>query len=353
MLGLTAVTSGCHKDDVQFYRVSKGESEGAEIAPAMVAGASDPRIHWVVPSGWDTLPPGQMLVGKFSAPTPDGRSALITVVPLPGEAGNEVDNVNRWRGQVKLPPVTAAEIKSENLSVGGKPAKRYDLTSAEVIPPSQHKTRLVVVSALVDGTSWFFKLTGDEDLVATRLAAFDQFLKSVVFGSVPATAGIPVTPTPVPDTPVPQVSGAAPGSGPQWEVPQGWKTLPSSQMKVGNFSIGEGESSASVTVTTFPGDVGGALANVNRWRGQIGLGPVSEGEMGALVTALDVDGGKAMLVDMTGPNAGTGQKTRLIAVTIRRGENSWFFKMMGDEALVAKQKAGFIHFVQSTRLPNG
>jgi hypothetical protein len=124
-------------------------------------------------------------------------------------------------------------------------------------------------------------------------------------------------------------------------------------MKVGNFSITEGDASAVVTVTTFPGDVGGSLANVNRWRGQIGLNPVAESDLGALLSPLDVDGGKAMLIDMTGQGQEAGKKVRLIAVSLRKGENSWFFKIIGDEPVVAKQRAGFIHFVQSTRLPNG
>ena len=369
-LALSVAASGCHREEVPFYRVAKGDVDAADVAPAASSAAadssSDSRVHWTVPAGWKTKPATQMRVGNFIAESPDGRVAEITVIPFPGQAGGEVDNVNRWRGQIKLPPVTAAEITSQTISIGGNQAKLYDMTSAEPIPPSQRKTRVIAASALVDGNSWFFKLTGDEDLASAQRPAFAQFLKSVAFGSSPLAAAIPSTPAPpsaspvvpataTPTAPATSATGntAPTTASPQWDLPKDWQPLPTNAMKVGNFSITEGDASAVVTVTTFPGDVGGSLANVNRWRGQIGLNPVAESDLGALLSPLDVDGGKAMLIDMTGQGQEAGKKVRLIAVSLRKGENSWFFKIIGDEPVVAKQRAGFIHFVQSTRLPNG
>jgi cysteinyl-tRNA synthetase len=42
---------------------------------------------------------------------------------------------------------------------------------------------------------------------------------------------------------------------------------------------------AEVAVTVFPGTVGGLTANVNRWRGQIGLPPASEADIQAQIQA--------------------------------------------------------------------
>ena len=41
-------------------------------------------------------------------------------------------------------------------------------------------------------------------------------------------------------------------------------------MVLASYNISAKEGSPTVTVSMFPGDVGGVLANVNRWRGQLG-----------------------------------------------------------------------------------
>jgi hypothetical protein len=69
------------------------------------------------------------------------------------------------------------------------------------------------------------------------------------------------------------------------------------------------------------------------------------------VTALDVLGGKAMLVDVSGQSATAG-KARLIGVIVPRERQTWFYKMMGDPAVAEREKNVFIKFVQSVRYPN-
>jgi len=110
---------------------------------------------------------------------------------------------------------------------------------------------------------------------------------------------------------------------------------------------------ANVTITTFPGNVGGTLANVNRWRGQLGLEPVEQSDLPKMASSLDVLGGKAMLVDMTGSDKKTNQKARLITAIVAREGSTWFYKLMGDEQVVAREKETFIKFVQTVRYPNG
>ena len=39
--------------------------------------------------------------------------------------------------------------------------------------------------------------------------------------------------------------------------------------------MGSNNQDVDISVTTFPGDVGGELMNINRWRQQIGLSPIS------------------------------------------------------------------------------
>jgi hypothetical protein len=97
------------------------------------------------------------------------------------------------------------------------------------------------------------------------------------------------------------------------------------------------------------GDGGGLMANFNRWRGQLGLAPVGETDLTKQVQALDVPGTKATLADISGTDARTGQKARLLAAIVPEGSQTWFYKLMGSEQVVDQQKEAFIKFVQTAK----
>ena len=52
---------------------------------------------------------------------------------------------------------------------------------------------------------------------------------------------------------------------------EGWTDAGSSGIRKANLRINDASGSAEITALSFPGNVGGNLANVNRWCGQIEL----------------------------------------------------------------------------------
>src|ERR1051326_6241842 len=104
---------------------------------------------------------------------------------------------------------------------------------------------------------------------------------------------------------------------------------------------------ADVSVIPLPGMAGRDVDNVNRWRGQVGLAPVDEAELGKLSEAVKVGGQDGKLYEMAGQNAGSGEKTRMLAAIVRRPDAAWFFKMVGDDALLAEQKSAFVVYLKS------
>jgi len=151
---------------------------------------------------------------------------------------------------------------------------------------------------------------------------------------------------------VPEVSRGASPAKPQWEVPPDWHEQPAAQMLLASYLVTGAEGKATITISTFPGSVGGELANVNRWRKQLGLNAISESELPQSTTRLDVLGGRAMLVDINGADAKAGQKARMVAAMVPRAGSTWFYKLMGDEPVVAKQKDAFVKFIQTVRYPD-
>jgi hypothetical protein len=145
---------------------------------------------------------------------------------------------------------------------------------------------------------------------------------------------------------------AADAPNPQWTVPADWQEGKASTMRRATFvAKGADGQAAEIVVSVFPGDVGGLLANINRWRGQIGLGPVAPDEVSGMTSDLVISGTKATVVDFKADTAPAGktQPLRMVVVTIPHAGNSWFFKMTGDDPLVEAQKGIFLQFVKSVK----
>lgn len=94
----------------------------------------------------------------------------------------------------------------------------------------------------------------------------------------------------VPEAAVPAAAPESPRAGDlgtsfPWTVPDGWALDPAPrQMRLATYTVPDPSGRVEVAVTRFPGRVGGELANINRWRGQMGLGPLGEGELDSAVT---------------------------------------------------------------------
>jgi hypothetical protein len=117
-----------------------------------------------------------------------------------------------------------------------------------------------------------------------------------------------------------------------WDAPAGWTEQPAGGMRAASYRTPGG---ADMSVVVLPGDAGGPLANVNRWRGQIGLGPLDETAFRAQSRRVPTKVGDALYTDFA--HGGT----RMLAAILPSAGRSWFFKLTGPEAEVAKAAAGF------------
>ncbi len=103
----------------------------------------------------------------------------------------------------------------------------------------------------------------------------------------------------------------------------------------------------------LPGAAQGLLANVNRWREQLKLKPVTEEELHKEVKVIQVAGESAASVDLLGPESEGPQRQRILGVVLPRGKRTWFFKMTGPAELVEKQKPAFEAFIKSVQFAAG
>ena len=138
----------------------------------------------------------------------------------------------------------------------------------------------------------------------------------------------------------------ASGPGLTWTAPAHWKPKPGSAMRKGSYAItGEG-GEADLAISAFPGDVGGDLANLNRWRGQVQLPPVSQAEFEAAAQRLERNGLRITVVDLVGTGANA---QRILGAMIPHAGATWFVKLIGPDALVAKERAAFTAFLDTIK----
>ena len=318
-----------------------------------VSGAAAPAIQSKRPADWQEAPLREMRAASFRVAGKDGKQADVSVIPLPDPAGSDLDNVNRWRGQVGLPGVSEEELAklAQPVQIAGQSANLYE--QAGTNPGSGDKSRILAAITRRDGAAWFFKMKGDDALVAGQKPAFVEFLASVSFPAATAQAQLPPSHPPIDGGNMMGQAGTATSSGqpkPNWEVPSGWKEIPGGQFLVAKFVLtGGANAQANVNVSMSPGDGGGLLANVNRWRSQLSLTPVAEADLAKDVQPLDLPGGKASVADLAGQDAKDGQKLRLLAVVIPRPGETWFYKLMGNAQVVQQERDAFMKFVQSVK----
>jgi hypothetical protein len=351
--------AGCGREDIKVYRIAKASLESAPMSAqggasgSMGGAAAQPRLTWKTPAGWTELPTSQMRVASFSIKSPEGRQASVSVIPLAGGAGGDLANVNRWRDQVGQPPVAAEELAKlgQNVVVAGQTATLYDIAGKD--PASAQPARILAAVQHRDGAAWFFKMTGDDQLVAEQKSAFIEFLKSTKFASDASAPAASMADGPLPaghptisSTP-PPAPAASGGGKPGWQAPAAWKEIPAGQMLVAKYSIaGDAGAKAELNIGTA---MGGVAANVNRWRGQLGLAPLDEGSLLKDAASVDVQDGKATIIDLIGTDGRTGQSARILGAIVPRSNETWFYKLMGDPGVVAAQQEAFTKFVQTVK----
>jgi hypothetical protein len=257
----------------------------------------DQPLTWTsIPEGWQREHETKLRYATFRLGA-SGHSLELTVIPLDKESGTLLDNINRWRKQLGLPPATEADLAKlvEDTKVGDATAKLVDFTGT----PSAGGERT------------------------------PPFAKGREIGGGMARAA---------------------GSNPfKFQKPDGWKESSLAMMSVATFRVVDGERSAEITISPLAGQAGGLIANVSRWRSQIGLDNASDDQINKDVRNITVAGMPAHYVELVGPESAGTKRQSILGVVLERGTTTWFIKMKGDWQLVAKEKPNFDAFIQSMK----
>lgn len=134
--------------------------------------------------------------------------------------------------------------------------------------------------------------------------------------------------------------------------PAGWQAQPLSSMRQASFAVsGDNGAAADISLVVLGGAAGGTLDNVNRWLTQLGKPAMTEAELAQRAEHVSAPLGDAVVVDLEGLPAGAdpAKDGRILAGIAAGDGGTYFFKMRGNAALVASQKAGFLDWIRSIR----
>ncbi len=337
----TLFVGGCKRASVAVYDVPKEKEETPSTVAATTntAPTNSGWIKWTKPAGWTELAPTAFRKGNYVVEGGDGGKVEITVSSFPGNVGGTLANVNRWRGQAGLSSISNEDLSNALTEVR---IDGHDGQVVNILPDSDDPDAIQIVAAIFiyRGESWFFKMSGPQQLVSSQKPTFDAFIDALKFTESASKND----------------SSAANESSKEavltFETPEGWSESEGSSMRIASYEISlEGFEPGDFSITSFPGDAGGLAANVNRWRQQIGLRAWKDSQINSNQETVNVGDLEFALFDLR-PQTDSDKervKERILAAIMKHDGKSWFFKLRGDVFLVETQRNKFRQLVQSSR----
>jgi len=161
---------------------------------------------------------------------------------------------------------TAPRVQRHSVGVRPQDAGSPDASSGQM---------LLGAMTWVQGAGWFFRTIGPKDQVEAQKPAFLDFLRS-----------LELTPEQA-----------------RWQLPPGWQQEERSRPeRYATLRMGTGTSALELAIFRFPPGQGGDVAgNVNRWRGMVGLPPITPREAEGLAQRLKTPQHEFFIVELTGP----------------------------------------------------
>jgi hypothetical protein len=272
-------------------------SEGDKVEP-----------DWTLPPGWRRTSGGRFRFATLVIDH-DPEPLELSVSKLPALGGGEskmmLMNINRWRRQMKRDPIELKDLYNEIHEV------------------SLGKTTATLVT--IDGTFSDAPMRGPH---------------------AGATASQPPRRRPPPPR------QAAKPVEIKHETPDGWNKADNNIFSKLAYRVTDGDQQVMITVTPMSAS-NDPFANINRWRGQVKLPPLSKEEFQKQIEILQVNGEEAIFMEMIGPEKATPRETILgvLAGQDINGDHPtlWFIKLKGSAALAAREKANFKRFAESIR----
>lgn len=262
--------------------------------------------EWTVPDHWQQQPGSGMRHATLRLGR-DGPELSVIALPTPDDQSDYLlSNINRWREQIQLEPLSPDQLATES----------------EVVPLDGFEATVVRMNGRQPATE---RMSTVGRSMLDSLAPASHFEGD--FMSSPSESSIECSP------------------------PDEWSPSRVGGMRKAAYSVARDGQQVEITVIDLSADVAEILPNVNRWREQVQLEETTAEALAKEITAIDAGEVVGNYVKLVGPETAEPQQTILAIVALHSGR-AWFFKLFGDTKLAAEEQERFETFVRSVQFRN-
>jgi hypothetical protein len=266
-----------------------------------------------LPDGWVMNPRNDIAMAEFVSPAATGNVKFtVTVLAMPSAdqwQGYLLSNINRWRGQVKLPDITEATLNDELISVN----------RPESILPGYIFDAVGNGSGAMGGPSTPTTSERPPSSTATSSSQKDEPKK-------------------------PQLN---------YQLPEGWETAPGTPFRLATFAIASPDGDGEVTVSMA---LENPMGNTMMWYQQISresdpekVKAMAESTV-AKAEKITAPLGEGVLYTIRDSEQVDAPMLLVASVPSGREELHVFVKLRGPAKLVDAQRGNLMQFVQSLQL---
>lgn len=345
-------------------------------------------FHHDMPAGWEALGTTDMRqVNLRMTATPEAE-CFFTL--LPGGGGGLAANLNRWRGQMGLEPLSDEAIAAlPTKNIFGQPGTFILIDGTfsgmgDMEPRPDYRMYGLMLTHKDEASGreqgFFLKMTGPRAVLEGQEGAFD-LVASTLHAVAPGddhthdhgpgdghdhaegdghdhgagdghkhfegdghdhSGDMPKTEPAAP---------AAPGDAKfSWTTPAGWENKPAGMMRAANLTI-TGQPEVECYLTELSGAAGGLESNINRWQQQMGQPALAPDQISALPKH-PLLGGEASFVTIDGTFGGmsgavANENFRMYGLALVKDDMSYFVKMTGPKDVLVAEEANFLAFAAS------
>ena len=185
----------------------------------------------------------------------------LSLLSLPGCGGQAQIKTYRTEKPESVQARNHTEPQADDAPAVTRPVPaRPEMTA----PPAGQPVRMFAAIVPQGEQTWFYKVTGPVEMVAEQVETLANFIASVQYQD----------------------------GKPQWELPSGWEQQPGNQFRFATLLIPSEPKPLEFSVTTLSGSadpVSQAVDNINRWRGQVGLGPITAAQVEQATSELSAE----------------------------------------------------------------
>jgi len=171
LLSLLLIVS-CDNNSIKTYSIPKQKIALVENA---VSNATN-LFNWAIPDHWEKGTVSSMRLASYNIPYNGGLGDL-SVTNFGGDAGGVLANVNRWRGQLKLSPLTIDKLENE-MHLGQSSLSEFKMF--KILNPEDESAAFLCSIFEIGHSTVFVKLVASISGINQLEKEFEKFCSSFI-----------------------------------------------------------------------------------------------------------------------------------------------------------------------------